>query len=370
MKNHNQANDQLLIDESLEKQILDIICGDNVDEFLKLKKQNLNLIHVFSNSWVLDYEHPVCQNINSAHFYNNSILNIIVIANAVKIADSVIEPFSKNPKYIMSKPIYDAVIHDAIDVLRLLIDRGYDPNQKWVGETPIFAAVQFQKYEACEVLIGSGKCNPYLKNHGVHHSTLQEAARQGRLDIVKLIVELKLDKKVAIIAAIDAADHAHEDIALYLLDKLEEKRKENDEQAYPYHIVIPAVLNNLTRLITRMLEREPRVINLVNRGRTMLSSACEANNIELARKFIALGAQVNIFTRYLMGGVSINGKYSSEVAKKAERESGLYGYNGREIVPWMTNNDTKRMRLQERWGSVVLILAALSLRPWCRVIFN
>ena len=318
------------VTEELEEKIFNIICKDDVSAFKLLLAQGLPLHHRFKGDWIS--EHPVIKNNNHPVIYAQSVAKVVVINNAKKIATVMFDLPGIEDRFESRAPIYYAAEYGSADIIRLLIDKGFDPNRKQHGTTPLHYAVFLKQLDCVKALIDSGKCNPYLVSRSGpgDNCTLCQAAKEGLDGIVKIIVEFKLDKKWATAAAVIAAENAYEEIALYLLDKLDQKQKKADEKYYPFHIVIPAARNNLTRIIDRMLEKEPRVLNLVGQGSTMLSSAAEANNIKLVKKLIRLGAQVFVPQRKLMG---LDGENKIN--------SNLHSYNGREILAYGTSSQSR-----------------------------
>nr|WP_298138317.1 ankyrin repeat domain-containing protein [uncultured Pseudomonas sp.] len=292
MLNYGPQSALKLTDE-LEEEIFKIIAADDAEKFNLLLEQGLSLGHRFSGSWIGDLLSNDPEIIN---FYHWTVPQVIVLKNALKIAGNV---FSLHVQALFpyKAPIAEAALLGKADMIRIMISKGFDPDKKRHTEPPLLIAVISGNYECCEALVGSGLCNPYVKDRygrvGKDDRPLGEAARQGRMDIVKLIVEFKKDKKTLVRAAVLAAENGHEEIALYLLDNLDAGRKKGSSQEYPYHMAIPAVKHRMISVIERLLRVEPRILDLVDNNRTMLSTACEHNHIDLVEYFVGLGADVH-----------------------------------------------------------------------------
>ncbi|WP_170834009.1 ankyrin repeat domain-containing protein [Pseudomonas argentinensis] len=284
----------LEVTDELEEEIFKTIATDDAEKFNSLLEQGLFLGHNFNGSWIGDI---LSNNPESINFYHWTVPEVIALKNALKIADNVFSLQHVQALFPYTAAVAQAALLGKADMIRLMISKGFDPNKKRHTEPPLLIAVISGNYECCEALVGSGLCNPYVKDRygriGKDDRPLGEAARQGRLDIVKLIVEFKKDKKTLVRAAVLAAENGHEEIAQYLLDSLDAGRKKGSTQEYPYHMAIPAVKHRMVSVIERLLRIEPRILDLVDNNRTMLSTACEHNHIDLVEYFIGLGADVH-----------------------------------------------------------------------------
>lgn len=288
-----RSGSALEVTEGLEEEIYNAIAMDDVEKFNSLLEQGVSVSHYFKGDWIWDVLSSDSEIVN---FFHWSIPQVIVMKNALKIADSVFELQYVQSLFPYKAAVANAVLQGRADMIRLMISKGFDPNKKSYYEPPLLGAVINGSYECCEALVKSGLCNPYVKarySRGKEDRPLSEAARQGRLDIVKLIVEFKKDKKMLVRAAVLAAENGHEEVALYLLDSLDVGRKKGSTHEYPYHMAMHAVKYRMISVIERLLRVEPRVLHLVDSNRTMLSVACEHNHIDLVEYFVGLGADVH-----------------------------------------------------------------------------
>ena len=285
----------MIITDQIEENLFKIICLDDVVAFKVLLESNLSLNHQFVGDWMT--QSPLISHAEHPSIYNKTIPVVVVIKDAKQIAEAIFDLEGTDAYFSNRAPIYYCCVYRSVNVLRILLKKGFDPNKKQHTEPPLLAAVLEGFYDCCEALIESGKCNPYVKDQYGRlyreNRPLCEAARAGRLDIVKLIVEFKQNKKMLVRATITASKNGHEEIVLYLLDKLDKGRKKSNTQNYPFHVVIAAAENGLHRVIDRMIEMEPRVIQLVDGNRTMLSTAAKVNDIELVKRLLSMGADIH-----------------------------------------------------------------------------
>lgn len=283
-----QSNNILEINDDVERELLKAISLDDTIQFCKFLEQGLPATHHFSGYWMEDSE---------AGFFRKSIAEVVVIKNALQIGDILFDQKNIQAQFEYKAAIGYAAVFGTADMIRLMVAKGFDPNKKRYTSPPLLLAIIRESMDCCEALIESGHCNPYAKDQyhiiNKENRPLCEAARQGWLDIVRLIVEFKKDNKTLARAAIVAAENSHEEVALYLLDKLNVGRKKGNTQDCPYHIIIPAIEHRLMRIVNRLLEEEPRALHLVNNNATALSTACKHNNIELVKRLISMGADIH-----------------------------------------------------------------------------
>ncbi len=114
-------------------------------------------------------------------------------------------------------------------MVTLMIKKGFSANKKRDREPPIFAALRGKYYDCVKALIDSRECNPYVRDSAVAGNMeswpLSEVARCGRLNLVEQIVEYKINKPQMCRASIVAAQNKHEEVALRLLDMLDNVQK-------------------------------------------------------------------------------------------------------------------------------------------------
>jgi ankyrin repeat protein len=275
-------------DNHWEKEVFGTVCSDNAKEFQRLLATNHNFSFRFRGDWIDG---------DVIDIYQKSVAEVVVIKNALQIGEVFFGLEGVEAQFEYKAAIAYAVLFGTPDMIRLMVRKGFDPNKKRHTEPPLLIAAIKGDFEACEAMMASGQCNPYVKDQygrvEKEDRPLCEAARQGGLDIVKLIVEFKKDKRTLVRAAIVAANNGHEAVALYLLDQLANGRKKGSTQDYPYHIIIPAARHEMMRIVERLIKEEPRTLHLVNANETALSVACKYNKINLAKYLISQGSDVH-----------------------------------------------------------------------------
>ncbi len=294
------------VSKETEQLLFQAIVQDDAVRIGVFLEQGISMSHYFEDDW-----DGICDD-QGRRTFHRSISEVVVRRNALRIAGEFFKQGYSEAHFEREAPVAYAASFGSAEMIRLMIDKGFDPNKKRHSEPPLLIAVIRGSYECCAALIESGKCNPYVKDqygrsyisdetdeqgHPIvisrDNRPLGEAARQGRLDIVQLIVEFKADKKTMVRAAVLAAENGHEDVSLYLLDKLDALRKKGTTHDYPYHIAIAAVQHRLTSVIDRIIAQEPRALHLVNGNSTLLSAACKHNDVELVRRLLAAGVDAH-----------------------------------------------------------------------------
>ena len=275
------------VSEEMERELVRAISLDDGALFQKLLGQGISAFHIFRG-----YENEG----GDLGTFHKPIAQVIVIKNALRIASTFFDLQDMQAQFEYKAPVAYAIVFGTPEMVRLMVDKGFDVNKKRVTQPPLLAAAIKGCLDCCKALIGSGRCNPYAKDQhdGPHEDRpLCEAARQGRLDIVKLIVEFKKDRRTLVRSAIVAAENGHEEVALYLLDALDAGRKKGGTEEYPYHIIMVAAEHRLMKIVDRVLAQEPRTLHLINDHKTPLAMACKNNHIELLEQLIAMGADVH-----------------------------------------------------------------------------
>lgn len=104
-----------------------------------------------------------------------------------------------------------AAANGDVGVMRVLLKHGADPNALHSEMPPILGAIFYGHNEAAELLLNEG-ANANAREPTYGHTALMEAARLGRIDLVRLLLERGADPKAKSIdgrSALDMARGAH-----------------------------------------------------------------------------------------------------------------------------------------------------------------
>ncbi|MFN4120164.1 ankyrin repeat domain-containing protein [Acidovorax sp.] len=299
------------LSEAQDRELIDIIDCDDAERMKQLLDQGMPAEHRLTSLWAM----TALQN------EGRTVPQMVIARNALKVADHVFDRLSKNWNLDTKNALIFAVQDGTSDMVRLMIGKGFDPDKKSYQEPPFWHAVVKGRYDICEALLSSGQCNPYAKTgHAaalwldgkpVHleKTPIGEAIRQGRLDIVKLIVEFKLNKAALADAAEVAVKYHQEDIALYLLDKLHAGRKPGDTRNYPARMALWAAERGMFHIAERLMEKEPRVLQLLVNNDSLVCAAARRGDFEQVQQLVAMGAEI-----------------------QAKNTSNFYVYDGKEFL--------------------------------------
>jgi ankyrin repeat protein len=283
------------LSEAQERELIDIIDGDDAERMRQLLDQGLHPAYRLSSAWAM----TALQN------EGKTVPQLVIARNALKVAEHVFDRLGKDWNLDTTTALVLAVQGGTSDMVRLMIHKGFDPDKKSYQEPPFWHAVVRGRYDICEALLSSGQCNPYAKTghtvmvrvdgKAVHleKTPIGDAIRQGRMDIVKLIVEFKLNKAALADAAEAAVKYRQDDIALYLLDKLHAGRKPGDTRNYPARMALWAAEKGMFHITERLVEKEPRVLQLLVNNDSLVSAAARRGDFAQVKQLVAMGAEIH-----------------------------------------------------------------------------
>ena len=297
--------------EAQDRELIDVIDCDDAERMKQLLDQGLLAEHRLASLWAM----TALQN------QGRTVPQLVIARNALKVAEHVFDRLSKDWNLDNKTALIFAVQGGTSDMVRLMIGKGFDPDKKSYQEPPFWHAVVTGRYDICEALLSSGQCNPYAKTghdvlmradgKAVHleKTPIGDAIRQGRMDIVKLIVEFKLNKAALADAAETAVQYRQEDIALYLLDKLHAGRKPGDTRNYPTRMALWAAEGGMFHITEWLMEKEPRVLQLLVNDDSLVCAAARRGDFEQVKRLVAMGAEIH-----------------------AKKTSNFYVYDGKEFL--------------------------------------
>lgn len=167
----------------------DITNGFQLQEMLRIsvKSRNLNTFKFFESKLKLSTPNP-----SQIHYFD-SFLGTIEYG-CIEILKYIlsIQKFELNTSYTRGEtPLTLAVQRESSDMIQFLVEMGSDPNlMNPFGETPLLKLVLFQTLpEMCKYLIGLPKSDLNLSNKKTRETPLMIASREGKIEIVKLLVE-------------------------------------------------------------------------------------------------------------------------------------------------------------------------------------
>ncbi len=293
--------------------ILDISVNTEFEIYEILKKDDVSAFQIFIDKGI-DLNHESITLFDDKRFIpGETIAGMIVGLNALNIFKAVFIPERIDSYRYWISPLFLASSNGNGEMISKLIEVGLNPNKKIHGNTVLNDAVFRGYYEVCKALLSSDKCNPNLKDNSSgdekEDNPLSEAARQGRLDIVNLLLDYDLKKSTIKEAVIVACQNSQEDVALLLLNKISSENKKIKISNYPLEAIVYASENSIRAVIVLILEISSEVINLSVKGYTPLSMACKAGDLNLVKYLIECGADPKCLDKDNF--VSFNGKVLS-----------------------------------------------------------
>lgn len=190
-------------------------------------------------------------------------------------------------------PLIGAAREGYIDVVRVLLDKGADPNRTVRGDgSPLIVATDEGHIDVVTLLLDRG-ANPNTGVKGDGNALIAAAAR-GRTEILNLLLDRGADPNAGVEgdgnALIAAAARGRTEIVKLLLDRGADSNAavEGDGNA-----LIAAAANGRTEVVTLLLDRGATIDQIVPGDENALIAASGNGHLEVVKLLISRGADVN-----------------------------------------------------------------------------
>jgi ankyrin repeat protein len=187
---------------------------------------------------------------------------------------------------------------DNIDMVKLLIDYGFDININYKQTSPLLNAIENKNIDIVELLLEKGAD---VNNIPSTYSPLLYAASLGnRIEICKLLIDNNADVNYTH-NGISSLHYALSDALSYnnnsIVELLIDKGVKIDKIKNAIHLP-RACLNNSNYIIKLLLDGGCDINTIDYHGRTSLMYSLKNNNMEIINLLLEKGADVNITDKY------------------------------------------------------------------------
>lgn len=90
-------------------------------------------------------------------------------------------------------PLHSAIGEDRIEIVKILLENGFDVEKRKDGRSPLYDAVRLGKFEMAKILLKSGNASVTSRSGSQGWTPLHEASARGDLNTVKLLVRKGAD---------------------------------------------------------------------------------------------------------------------------------------------------------------------------------